>query len=789
MQLCSHVGRLMVGTAMLTLALSAGCRRIPYIDQAKDVPHDPTSLVAKEDTEVKQAQLLDATTPVPLPRLADPRTTSNPEAEEIWELTLQDAIRIGLDNAEIVRVIPLGATGTPVGGFEPQFLAVGSGAGPALGQGNLSSVYDVAVQETRIASALSRFDASLGAQMFWARNNQPFNNSIQSGFLSVGNRFPVVSVQDTATIQAVLQKQIATGGTLSVTHNINYQYTNSPVNVFPSAYTTNLQFQFQQPLLGSAPQPGTSYGGAPENNPALVGVEANRAPIVIARLNADSTVWSFKSNVMSMVRSVEQQYWALAQAAVQLWASETAVKLGENIVEREKAGFEIGTRRLADVAEAEEQLERFRLEYINRTADMVTTERQLRNLLGLPPADNRRIVPVTPPTEARIEPDWESSLTQMINFQPDIVQGQLVVRVAELRLMLARNQLLPQLNFNALYQFNGLGHQLDQAESVMTGKPILAIDPIIQLQQRSAGLNPIPGVFKDFQSWQVGFTFQMPIGYRGPLADVKLAQYTLLQDRAYLQQLVHQTAHQLARFFLEVDVNYKLYKSAKNLKEAAMDRLLAQKAFYDNGTITIDRYLDAVNRWANAVANEADFRTRYNTSIVLLEELKGTLLAYNNIVVAEGPWPAKAYVQARDQQAGHRQFPVGDDGNYIERPISHPLQTDPVEPVAPPGAGPMQPPFPLPAPAGELGPRPFPTAPTLPVGETPVLMRRDNAAPGTAPAPATTPAIASPAPDDVRRVSTPPPADIALPELPAETPMEVPLDLPPAGSDLPELPK
>jgi outer membrane protein TolC len=761
-------------TICLVLAItagSAGCRRLPYIDPAREVPHDPGSLVSKEDSDVKQAQLLDSNLPVPLPRLADPRTTSNPEADVIWEMTLQEAIRIGLDNAEVVRVIPLGATGTPVGGFEPQFLAVGTGAGSALGQGNLSSVYDIALQETRIASALSRFDASLGAQLFWSRNNQPFNNSISTGFFSVGNRFPVVSVQDTGQFQATLQKQIATGGQLSVAHNINYQYSNSPVNAFPSVYTTNLQFSFQQPLLGSAPPPGTSYGGAPENNPNLVGVEANRAPIVIARLNADSTVWSFKSNVMAMVRSIEQQYWALAQASVQLWASETAVKLGEQIVNREQASYEVGTRKLADVAEAEEQLERFRLEYINRTADIVTTERQLRNLLGLPPADNRRIVPVTAPTEARIEPDWESSLTQMISYQPDIVQGQLVVRIAELRLLLARNQLLPQLNFNSLYQFNGLGHHLDQAEAVLTGKPILAIDPIVQLQQRSAGLNPIPGVFKDFQTWQVGFTFQMPIGYRGPLADVRLAQYALLQQRAYLQQVVHQSAHQLSRFFLEVDVNYKLYKAARRLKEAAKTRLLAQKAYYETGGITIDRYLDAVNRWANAVANEADFRTRYNTSIVLLEELKGTLLAYNNIVVAEGPWPAKAYIQARDQQAGHGEFPVGEDGNYLPRPVSRPLQTDPVPPATPPGLGPLEPVAPMPAPGGNLGPQPFPAPPALPAGEPPVLGGREL------------PAL--PNDGEVRRTIDPNTSG-ARPTNPV--PMEMPLDLPPASSDLPTLP-
>ena len=34
----------------------------------------------------------------------------------------------------------------------------------------------------------------------------------------------------------------------------------------------------------------------------------------------------------------------------------------------------------------------------------------------------KRIIPVTPPTEARLQPDWDSSLAQMITFQPDIVQ-------------------------------------------------------------------------------------------------------------------------------------------------------------------------------------------------------------------------------------------------------------------------------------------------------------------------------------------------------------------------------
>ena len=45
---------------------------------------------------------------------------------------------------------------------------------------------------------------------------------------------------------------------------------------------------------------------------------------------------------MAHVRSIEQQYWALSQQQIQLWSRETAVKLGEEIVRRERAELEAG---------------------------------------------------------------------------------------------------------------------------------------------------------------------------------------------------------------------------------------------------------------------------------------------------------------------------------------------------------------------------------------------------------------------------------------------------------------
>jgi outer membrane protein TolC len=371
---------------------------------------------------------------------------------------------------------------------------------------------------------------------------------------------------------------------------------------------------------------------------------AKGRPLVIARLNADTSIWRFKAEVMAELRSVERQYWNLAQAHVQLWAADRAVALAEEVLQREQAEFRFVCRgSVADVAEAAQRLEQFRLDLVARTSDVITTERQLRSRLGLPPADNRRIIPVTPPTEARLEPDWDSSLAQMLGFQPDIVQQRILVRAAQLYLLISRNQLLPLLGPDALHEFQGLGQQFDCVEATVIGTMFKALSPLIAASERGERHDPGSDSYEAFTTWQVGLMYPMPTATgRYPLANTRQAQYALIRSRARYEQIVHQTTHSLARFFLEIDANYKQFQIATRLRKAAAQRLDAQRAYYEEGRITSDRFLDAVGQYTTAVATEAQYQTAYNTSILALEEAKGTLLAYDNVVVAEGPRPHKS---------------------------------------------------------------------------------------------------------------------------------------------------
>ena len=232
----------------------------------------------------------------------------------------------------------------------------------------------------------------------------------------------------------------------------------------------------------------------------------------------------------SAPQAAEHQYWNLAHAHAVVRSSDQATRTAQKILNREQAELSAGRGTVADVAEAAQRLEQLNLDLVTRISDEITTERLLRKTLGLPLADNRRIVPCTPPTEARLEPDWDTCLAEMKEQHPDIAL--IKAAVADL---------------------SALGKQGS------TDRQIEALN-------------------------------------------------------SDLRQTIQQKTHGLARSFMEIDGSYKKFQTASRLREAAHQRLDAQRAYYENGGITVDRLLDAVSQYAGA-GDQAEFKTNYNVWI------------------------------------------------------------------------------------------------------------------------------------------------------------------------------
>jgi hypothetical protein len=113
-----------------------------------------------------------------------------------------------------------------------------------------------------------------------------------------------------------------------------------------------------------------------------------------------------------------------------------------------------------------------------------------------------------------------------------------------------------------------------------------------------------------------------------------------------LQDQELELSHQLADDIRNLDTNYTLTQTNFNRRVAAEKQVEAVQSAYEAGTVTLDLLLEAQRRRADAEAAYYRVLVDYNKSIMFLHFRKGSLLEYNGVYLAEGPWPAKAYFDA-----------------------------------------------------------------------------------------------------------------------------------------------
>ncbi len=362
--------------------------------------------------------------------------------------------------------------------------------------------------------------------------------------------------------------------------------------------------------------------------------------IVIGPRDADTSFWRFKAETLELVQSVEQKYWNLVERQKSLAGQQLAVHEASTFLAREQAlGQADCPGKSAGRASAQQTLDWLALDLAQRASDALTAERELRQVMGLPAADHHRICPVTVPRQEMVDFDWQSCLRQMSMHQPDIIQQELMVRLAELQLIVSRNQLIPLLSLDVVDPWELLGKNGGRPLGPITPTPeMFGIRDSMFAYRKALLLHPGALFFSDSTRWQVGFcpSLTMACGRSG-LANTRYATYLLLRQRDCLAQIVHQTMHSLARSFLEVDTNYRQYKTAVTLSTAAAERMVRQRTLYAEGRTTVERLMDAVRESAQMTDQEALCEKLYSTALTGLEKAKGTLLEDRGIVVSEQP--------------------------------------------------------------------------------------------------------------------------------------------------------
>ena len=571
--------------------------------------------------------------------------------------------------------------------------------------------------------------------MLWERADTPENINPALAVIGEAN----ISEHDIGKFQTELSKTTATGGQFSLTHTVAYDkdrfpYTSTPPYAYPSDWNVNLQAEWKQPLLQGA--------GVQFNRIAGPGATpGNFNGVMLARINTDVALVDFQIAVRNLVSDVENAYWELyfsyraldsakagRDSALATWRKiYTLYRIGGKGGEAEKE------------TQARENYYNFRVSVESLLSGNGTSlggfqsigtgvyqaESKLRYLMGIAATDGRLIRPKDEPTTAKVSFDWCDVLHEGLVRNEELRQQKWIVKRNELVLIAAKNFLLPRLDLDAQYRWLGLGNDLLPVPNG-TGSDFTAVNSNAYSSLTSG----------QFQEWQIGLQLNMPLGFRREMAGVRNAQLTLTRERAKLQEAELELSHQLAFAVRDLETNYMLAQTNFSHRAAAQREVDAVTAAYETDTVTIDRVLEAQQRLAQAESNYYRSVADYNKSITEVHFRKGSLLEYNGVYLAEGPWPGKAYFDAR------RRARARAAGRYIDYGFTQPrvISRGPIEQHAEAGMVPAgvqtgAPAAPAANPASpEMVPTPEPQAAPSPSPDKPVTTSAPDEPQAAAPA-------------------------------------------------------
>jgi len=697
------------------------------------------------------------------------------------ELPLEEATRLALANARVLR---------DLGG---QLIRAPQ---------NAATVYNPAISETDprfgIDAALSAFDATYASTAYFEKNDRALNNQFFGG----GTR---LLKQDAYVFQNQLTKRGASGTQYTLRNITDYDANNAPGNAFPSAWNSNIETEFRHPLLQGS---GVDYNriAGPGGSPGVY------AGVLIARINTDVSIAELETGVRTLLSDVENAYWDLYFAYRDLHAKMAARDTALETWRQVHSLFTSGRRggEAEKEAQAREQYFRYEEEVQNALAGqpldgtrtyngssggtfrgnggVMTADRRLRLLMGIPIVDGELLRPTDEPRPAPVAFDWQPLLAESLSRRVELRRQRWLVKRRELELSASRNFTLPQLDTVGRYRWRGFGNDLIGGPGGPFG---------------SATQTLFDG---QLQEWQLGAEFSVPLGFRKGHAAVRNAEWNLSRERSLLHELERQVVHDLGTAVAEAERAFTVVQTTYNRRLATFQQSSAAQAAFEADQATLDFLLESQRLLADADVRHQRAQVEYVIALKNVEFEKGTLLDYNGVHMVESPWSQSA---DRDVARNSRTRPENRLMSYILEPGRRVTNAPPNAPPSmvipatavestaetpnavptntPPSMPPMTGTEPVPVAPATVVPAPIAPAPISPAPATPLPTVPQQALPQQ-----TAPQQSVPLPTKPQPSAPQAPLKSALDEFPpgsafSRAPVSLPPTSPFAGGERPAL--
>jgi outer membrane protein TolC len=458
--------------------------------------------------------------------------------------------------------------------------------------------YQPAVDQARVIEAEARFDPT-----FFANANYANQSSLVA---SPSNPNGGNTAFETMTFASGIKQDLPNGGQVQLQYQVQHV---ERATLFPGSnfadfgnglWESNLALQITQPLLRN------------------FGAEVNQARITVARNTQRVSILDARLQLEKTLAEIEEIYWQLVQAERELAIQEELYNqtVSTSVLLQQRAGQDVT---LVQLTQSNAALQSRNLSLMDARNRLRTLSHELKRRVNdpnMPVASATVILPDDRPVETPIKFDLAEQIESALMNRAELAQQQIRIDSASVVYKAAQNNVLPQLNL-----VGSIGY-------------------------RSADTQVGVSIASDFndarEEFSIGLQLEVPLGNREPRAILRRTGLQRSQAIMQYKDLIEQVTQEVRTAHDNLYTAWERLGAARQALFAAQASLdaIQQEQDVGNAPLTpefVNRKLNAQEVLAQARREDARAATDYNTNISTLERAKGTLLKYDNVIMAEEP--------------------------------------------------------------------------------------------------------------------------------------------------------
>ncbi|MGE5197250.1 MAG: TolC family protein [Deltaproteobacteria bacterium] len=342
------------------------------------------------------------------------------------------------------------------------------------------------------------------------------------------------------------------------------------------------------------------------------GIIVNRADIIIAQNNKQVSAENFKDTVMDIISRTKIAYYSYIYYLENYALLKASLERAQDLLEINKARYEKGLLSSVDLLETETAMVEREKSLLTAGATLRKAEDDLKlitNLIDDPEVWNAKLELIDGSPEFKEENiDLLTCLKEAFVNRPDYNSQKIDLKSRDIRIVTAKNALLPTVDLAASFGLNGLGKDFQDA---------------------------LRNINSEDKDWSVGFVISVPWG---GAERAKFNQRNLEKAQAILsfKRLEQNIILEVRDRVRTVDAQMQQVKVAKISKDKEGQNYEAHKERYAAGQVSTHDMLDYQEKLSQAELDYVKALIDYNTALINLDKSQGLTLVKNNVKLEEG---------------------------------------------------------------------------------------------------------------------------------------------------------